>query len=214
MSDIRMGEFTLRRGHTGRKRHEAYRVAYDEETNSYSVHDSHGSEITEEMEDCHDLDSSMQSVLRYAAKLDLGRDMGILDSQKDGGPVFSVQERSLILQYAYKMDSCEKAEELADALAYCREEEPVNLPLIVIDAEEEINAFPDRTIGLWATLAEGCCRSGSSGRRNFLAGGWPYTCCVRTARRRQQLTGRRSSGMTAFSALTQMNGKRRGSGCP
>lgn len=149
VSDIRMGEFTLRRGHTGRKRHEAYRVAYDEETNSYSVHDSHGSEITEEMEDCHDLDSSMQSVLRYAAKLDLGRDMGILDSQKDGGPVFSVQERSLILQYAYKMDSCEKAEELADALAYCREEEPVNLPLIVIDAEEEINAFPDRTIGLW-----------------------------------------------------------------
>nr|WP_289766664.1 YodL domain-containing protein [uncultured Acetatifactor sp.] len=148
VSDIRMGEFTLHRGHAGRKRHETYRVAYDEGTNSYNVHDSHGSEIAEEMEDCHDLGSSMQSVLRYAAKLDFGRDMGILDSQKDGRPVFSAHERSLILQFAYKMDSREKAEELADALAYCREEAPGNASLTVIDAEE-INAFPDRMIGLW-----------------------------------------------------------------
>ena len=146
--DIRMGEFMLHRGHAGRKRHEAYRVAYDEGANSYSVHDSHGSEITGELEDCHDLGSTMQSVLRHAAKLDLGRDMGILDSQKDSGPVFSAHERSLILQYAYKMDSREKAEELADALACCREE-PANISMITTDAKEEINAFPDRTIGLW-----------------------------------------------------------------
>lgn len=149
---IRAAEFTLCRG----QGKETYRITYEQGKNLYSVHDSSGNEIDDELEGgCYDVVSIARSVLRHAVKLEMGRAIGIINGLKEGIPLFLSHERDLILHYAYKMDSRSKAEELAEALAYCRDCGPANAPLIAIDAKAEIDAFPDRRIGLWEMHAYG-----------------------------------------------------------
>lgn len=150
--DIRAGEFTLCRG----QGKETYRIAYDEGRNLYSIYDSSGSEVTEELEGgFHDVASIARSVLVHAVKLEMGRAMETINGLKEEAPLFLPHEKELIMHYAYKMDSSSKAEELAEALVYCRDCEPANAPLIAIDAKAEIDAFPDRMIGFWEMHAYG-----------------------------------------------------------
>lgn len=149
VADLGWNVFTLCREQAQKKEDKAYRAAYDRNLNLYTIQDSCGYEITEEMEDCHDLKSLVWSIFRYAAKLDIGEDLEIIDRFDEENSVFSVYERDLILDYAYRMDNCEKARKLSAALAYCLEYEPVNAALIVRNAKAEIDAFPDRKIGLW-----------------------------------------------------------------
>lgn len=65
-----------------------------------------------------------------------------------GRTVFTPDERNLIVNYGYKLDNCGKTKELAETLAYQIENEPVNVPLTIIDAQAEIGELPDSMIGL------------------------------------------------------------------
>ena len=72
----------------------------------------------------------------------------IVHRLEHGRAVFKPDERNLIVNYGYKLDNYEKTKELAETLAYRIENEPVNEPLTVIDAQAEIDTLPDSMIGL------------------------------------------------------------------
>ena len=72
----------------------------------------------------------------------------IVHRLEHGRAVFTPDERNLIVNYGYKLDNYEKTKELAETLAYRIENEPVNEPLTVIDAQAEIDTLPDSMIGL------------------------------------------------------------------
>ena len=80
------------------------------------------------------------SSMEYAAS--------IVHRLEHGRAVFTPDERNLIVNYGYKLDNYEKTKELAETLAYRIENEPVNEPLTVIDAQAEIDTLPDSMIGL------------------------------------------------------------------
>ena len=80
------------------------------------------------------------SSMEYAAS--------IVHRLEHGRTVFTPDERNLIVNYGYKLDNYEKTKELAETLAYRIENEPVNEPLTVIDAQAEIDTLPDSMIGL------------------------------------------------------------------
>lgn len=68
-----------------------------------------------------------------------------LESEKT---IFTDDERNLIVNYAYKMDSFEDARDLADRLSFLLENSPNLVAQTVINAREEIEQLPDPGIGL------------------------------------------------------------------
>lgn len=54
--------------------------------------------------------------------------------------IFTNDERNLIVNYAYKLEDVEKTRELAENLAFVKENSPNNAALIVKDAQAEIDA--------------------------------------------------------------------------
>lgn len=62
--------------------------------------------------------------------------------------IFTDDERNLIVNYAYKMDSFEDARDLADRLAFLLDNSPNMVAQTVINAREEIEQLPDSMIGL------------------------------------------------------------------
>lgn len=62
--------------------------------------------------------------------------------------IFTEDERNLIVNYAYKMDSFEDARELAEQLAFYLENNPNFVAQTVINAQAEIEQLPDAGISL------------------------------------------------------------------
>lgn len=73
---------------------------------------------------------------------------GIINRLEFAKTAFSDDERSLIVNYAYKLNDMEKTRELAEHIYYEEAEGNQGAALAVIDAQAEIDALPDPMIGL------------------------------------------------------------------
>ena len=73
---------------------------------------------------------------------------GIINRLEFAKAAFSDEERSLIVNYAYKLNDMEKTKELAEHIYYGETEGSQGAALAVIDAQAEIDALPDPIIGL------------------------------------------------------------------
>lgn len=73
---------------------------------------------------------------------------GIINRLEYAKTAFSDDERSLIVNYAYKLNDMEKTRELAEHIYYEETEGSQGAALAVIDAQAEIDALPDPMIGL------------------------------------------------------------------
>ena len=85
------------------------------------------------------IDSNL-SVMEQAERL-----INQLEAEKT---IFTSDERNLIVNYAYKLNDMDKTRELAEKLAYQLEYAQQDVGLTIIDAQAEIDAFPDPMIGL------------------------------------------------------------------
>lgn len=85
------------------------------------------------------IDSNL-SVMEQAEQL-----INQLEAEKT---IFTSDERNLIVNYAYKLNDMDKTRELAEKLAYQLEYAQQDVGLTIIDAQAEIDAFPDPMIGL------------------------------------------------------------------
>ena len=85
------------------------------------------------------IDSNL-SVMEQAERL-----INQLEAEKT---IFRSDERNLIVNYAYKLNDMDKTRELAEKLAYQLEYAQQDVGLTIIDAQAEIDAFPDPMIGL------------------------------------------------------------------
>ena len=65
-----------------------------------------------------------------------------------GKSIFSIDERNLIVNYAYKLDDMGKTKELADRLAAMKEESPNLVAQALTNAQTEIDFLPDGLVGL------------------------------------------------------------------
>ncbi|RKJ18714.1 DUF3849 domain-containing protein [bacterium D16-50] len=74
---------------------------------------------------------------------------GIINRLEFAKTVFSDDERSLIVNYAFKLGDMEKTRELAEHIYYEETEGSQGAAPAVIDAQAEIDALPDPVIGLW-----------------------------------------------------------------
>ncbi len=74
---------------------------------------------------------------------------GIINRLEYAKTAFSSDERSLIVNYAYKLNDMEKTRELVEHIYYEETEGNQGAALAVIDAQAEIDALPDPMIGLW-----------------------------------------------------------------
>ena len=74
---------------------------------------------------------------------------GIINRLEFARTAFSDDERSLIVNYAFKLNNMEKTKELAEHIYYEETEGNQGAALAVIDAQAEIDALPDPMIGLW-----------------------------------------------------------------
>ena len=73
---------------------------------------------------------------------------GIINRLEFARTAFSDDERSLIVNYAFKLGDMEKTRELAEHIYYEETEGSQGAALAVIDAQAEIDALPDPMIGL------------------------------------------------------------------
>ena len=73
---------------------------------------------------------------------------GIINRLEFAKTAFSDDERSLIINYACKLNDMEKTRELAEHIYYEETEGSQGAALAVIDAQAEIDALPDPIIGL------------------------------------------------------------------
>lgn len=85
------------------------------------------------------IDSNL-SVMEQAERL-----INQLEAEKT---IFTSDERNLIVNYAYKLNDMDKTRELVEKLAYQLEYAQQDVGLTIIDAQAEIDAFPDPMIGL------------------------------------------------------------------
>ena len=73
---------------------------------------------------------------------------GIINRLEFAKTAFTDDERSLIVNYAYKLNDMEKTRELAEHIYYEETEGNQGAALAVSDAQAEIDALPDQMIGL------------------------------------------------------------------
>ena len=74
---------------------------------------------------------------------------GIINRLEFAKTAFSDDERSLIVNYAFKLNDMEKTRGLAEHIYYEETEGSQEAAPAVIDAQAEIDALPDPVIGLW-----------------------------------------------------------------
>jgi len=72
----------------------------------------------------------------------------IINRLEHGQPVFSDDERNLIVNYAYKLGNVEKTRELAEHIYAQEVDGNQDVALAMIDAQAEIDALPDSMIGI------------------------------------------------------------------
>ena len=72
----------------------------------------------------------------------------IIHRLEHGQPVFSDDERNLIVNYAFKLGDMEKTRELAEHIYAQETEGNQDVALVMIDAQAEIDALPDTMVGI------------------------------------------------------------------
>lgn len=72
----------------------------------------------------------------------------IINRLEHGQPVFSEDERNLIVNYAYRLGNIEKTRELAEHIYAQEADGNQDVALAMIDAQAEIDALPDSMVGV------------------------------------------------------------------
>ena len=72
----------------------------------------------------------------------------IIHRLEHGQPVFSDDERNLIVNYAFKLGDMEKTRELAEHIYAQETEGNQDVALVMIDAQAEIDVLPDTMVGI------------------------------------------------------------------
>ena len=127
--------------------------------NYLSYMEKQGAEITLLASSSKELNGNMPDFWDYEYDFDAGltdaeelsvmqQAEHIINRLEHGQPVFSDDERNLIVNYAYKLGNVEKTRELAEHIYAQEVDGNQDVALAMIDAQAEIDALPDSMIGI------------------------------------------------------------------
>ena len=127
--------------------------------NYLSYMEKQGAEITLLASSSKELNGNMPDFWDYEYDFDAGltdaeelsvmqQAEHIINRLEHGQPVFSDDERNLIVNYAYKLSNVEKTRELAEHIYAQEVDGNQDVALAMIDAQAEIDALPDSMIGI------------------------------------------------------------------
>ena len=127
--------------------------------NCLSYMEKQGAEITLLASSSKELNGNMPDFWDYEYDFDAGltdaeelsvmqQAEHIINRLEHGQPVFSDDERNLIVNYAYKLGNVEKTRELAEHIYAQEVDGNQDVALAMIDAQAEIDALPDSMIGI------------------------------------------------------------------
>ena len=127
--------------------------------NYLSYMEKQGAEITLFASSSKELNGNMPDFWDYEYDFDAGltdaeelsvmqQAEHIINRLEHGQPVFSDDERNLIVNYAYKLGNVEKTRELAEHIYAQEVDGNQDVALAMIDAQAEIDALPDSMIGI------------------------------------------------------------------
>ena len=127
--------------------------------NYLSYMEKQGAEITLLASSSKELNGNMSDFWDYEYDFDAGltdveelsvmqHAEHIINRLEHGQPAFSEAERNLIVNYAYKLGNIEKTRELAEHIYAQEVDGNQDVALAMIDAEAEIDAFPDSMVGV------------------------------------------------------------------
>ena len=127
--------------------------------NYLSYMEKQGAEITLLASSSKELNGNMPDFWDYEYDFDAGltdaeelsvmqQAEHIINRLEHGQPVFSDDERNLIVNYAYKLWNIEKTRELAEHIYAQEVDGNQDVALAMIDAQAEIDALPDSMVGV------------------------------------------------------------------
>ena len=127
--------------------------------NYLSYMEKQGAEITLLASSSKELNGNMPDFWDYEYDFDAGltdaeelsvmqQAEHIINRLEHGQPVFSDDERNLIVNYAYKLGNVEKTRELAEHIYAQEVDGNQDVALAMIDAQAEIDALPDSMVGV------------------------------------------------------------------
>lgn len=127
--------------------------------NYLSYMEKQGAEITLLASSSKELNGNMPDFWDYEYDFDAGltdaeelsvmqQAEHIINRLEHGQPVFSDDERNLIVNYAYKLGNVKKTRELAEHIYAQEVDGNQDVALAMIDAQAEIDALPDSMIGI------------------------------------------------------------------
>ena len=93
----------------------------------------------------YDFDAGLMDAVELSA---MQQAEHIIHRLEHGQPVFSDDERNLIVNYAFKLGDMEKTRELAEHIYAQETEGNQDVALVMIDAQAEIDALPDTMVGI------------------------------------------------------------------
>ena len=94
----------------------------------------------------YDFDAGLMDAVELSA---MQQAEHIIHRLEHGQPVFSDDERNLIVNYAFKLGDMEKTRELAEHIYAQETEGNQDVALVMIDAQAEIDALPDTMVGIF-----------------------------------------------------------------